>query len=78
MAPKRHGAQLSSAESAAPKWPSPKQTGLILLGNWFLIYFWALDSLLCGPFLIFYLFWKAYEISYRLMYFLLCWLSIKT
>ena len=31
-------------------------------------HFWALDSLLCGHFLIFYLFWKAYEISNRLVY----------
>ena len=39
----------------------------------FIFHFWALDTLLCGHFLIFYLFWKAYEIINQLMYFLLCW-----
>jgi len=34
--------------------------------------FWDLDSL-CVPSLIFYLFWKAYEISNELMQFLLHW-----
>ena len=33
----------------------------------FIINFWALDSLFCGPVLIFYLFWKPDETSNRLI-----------
>ena len=40
-----------------------------------IFHFWALDSLLCGPVLIFYLLWKTYEISYQLMFFFLTMLA---